>query len=113
MLTGIPAIQSVQMTTNGVTLARRLPGLQEAGLSGVNVSLDTLQPAKFQFITRRKGLEKVLRSVETAVALGLPQVKVAHLCLSCELESLSPTTGELRGDERVKRRRAPGFRATH
>ena len=76
MLTGVPGIQSVQMTTNGVTLARRLPRLQAAGLEGVNISLDTLQPAKFGFITRRKGLEKVLQSVEKAVSLGLPHVKV-------------------------------------
>ena len=64
------------MTTNGVTLARRLPRLQEAGLEGVNISLDTLQEAKFQFITRRKGLEKVVQSIERAVGLGLPHVKV-------------------------------------
>jgi molybdenum cofactor biosynthesis protein A len=76
MLTGIRGIQSVQMTTNGITLGRRLPRLQEAGLEGVNISLDTLQEAKFQFITRRKGLEKVVQSIERAVVLGLPHVKV-------------------------------------
>jgi cyclic pyranopterin phosphate synthase len=64
------------MTTNGITLGRRLPRLQEAGLEGVNISLDTLQEAKFQFITRRKGLEKVVQSIERAVVLGLPHVKV-------------------------------------
>ena len=50
MFGGIPGIQDVLMTTNGVTLARKLPQLKAAGLSGVNVSLDTLQTAKFQFI---------------------------------------------------------------
>lgn len=77
MMNNVPGIENVVMTTNGVTLARRLTALQTAGLHGVNISLDTLQPAKFQFITRRKGFEKVLKSVEDAVQLGLPQVKVS------------------------------------
>lgn len=43
------------MTTNGINLARLLPQLQKAGLSAINISLDTLVPAKFEFIVRRKG----------------------------------------------------------
>ena len=41
------------MTTNGLTLARRLPELKAAGLDALNISLDTLVPDKFQFISRR------------------------------------------------------------
>ena len=44
------------MTTNGVTLSHKIQKLREAGLGALNVSLDTLVPAKFQFISRRKGL---------------------------------------------------------
>lgn len=44
------------MTTNGITLARKLPLLRDAGLNLLNISLDTLVPQKFEFITRRKGL---------------------------------------------------------
>ena len=43
------------MTTNGVTLSHKIAALKAAGLAGVNISLDTLVPAKFEFITRRKG----------------------------------------------------------
>ena len=43
------------MTTNGLTLSKKLDGLHEAGLSHLNISLDTLVAAKFEFITRRKG----------------------------------------------------------
>lgn len=43
------------MTTNGTVLAKRLDALKEAGLTHLNISLDTLVPAKFEFITRRKG----------------------------------------------------------
>ena len=42
------------MTTNGVALSRVLPDLQKAGLNLLNISLDTLVPQKFEFITRRK-----------------------------------------------------------
>ena len=45
------------MTTNGVTLSHKLPQLRAAGLRGLNISLDTLIPAKFEFISRRKGTD--------------------------------------------------------
>jgi cyclic pyranopterin phosphate synthase len=54
-LKGISGIETVAMTTNGITLGRQLPALKAAGLDLINVSLDTLIPAKFEFITRRKG----------------------------------------------------------
>lgn len=44
------------MTTNGITLARKLPQLKKAGLNLLNISLDTLVPQKFEFVTRRKGM---------------------------------------------------------
>ena len=55
-ISAITGIQSVAMTTNGVTLSRKLVQLKEAGLSSLNVSLDTLVPQKFEFISRRKGI---------------------------------------------------------
>lgn len=76
MLNGIPGIEEVHMTTNGVTLSRKLPALKTAGLTGLNVSLDTLTPAKFQFITRRRGADKVMESVKRALTLEISQVKV-------------------------------------
>lgn len=66
------------MTTNGVTLSHKLSKLKEAGLSGINISLDTLVPAKFEFITRRKGLDKVMRGIEEAVAMDIESVKVTR-----------------------------------
>ena len=44
------------MTTNGITLSRKLPQLKKAGLNLLNISLDTLVPQKFEFVTRRKGM---------------------------------------------------------
>ncbi len=54
-LAAIPGLEHVAMTTNGITLARHLPELKAAGLTQLNVSLDTLKDFKFEIITRRKG----------------------------------------------------------
>jgi len=62
----IPGIESVGITTNGLTLSRRLPSLIDAGLTHVNISLDTLREDRFEHITRRKGLRKVLRAIDDA-----------------------------------------------
>ena len=71
-------LQTIAMTTNGVTLARRLPVLKDAGLDLLNISLDTLIPAKFEFITRRKGWERVIDSIDKALELGYDPVKVCR-----------------------------------
>ena len=55
-LGSIEGLETLAMTTNGITLARKLPLLKDAGLNVLNISLDTLVPQKFEFITRRKGL---------------------------------------------------------
>lgn len=75
-LTRVPRVESVHLTTNGILLAERLAALREAGLSGVNISLDTLRADRFQQITRRAGLERVLAAIDAAVAIGIPSVKV-------------------------------------
>ena len=68
-------IHSVGITTNGITLSRHLPLLVEAGLTHVNISLDTLDAKKFEEITRRKGLAKVMKAIEDACSM-LPKGNV-------------------------------------
>lgn len=68
-------LKEIAITSNGVSLLRKLPAMVEAGLTAVNLSLDTLIPAKFELITRRRGLEKVLQSMDEALRLGV-RVKV-------------------------------------
>ena len=69
-------IRSVHLTTNGVLLARFAAALRSAGLHGLNVSLDTLDPARFSRCARRKGLARVLAGLRRAVALDFPSLKV-------------------------------------
>jgi GTP 3',8-cyclase len=72
----VPGIVDVSITTNGVTLAKRLETLKANGLTRLNISLDTLVPAKFEFMTRRKGQERVMASIDKAIELGFASVKV-------------------------------------
>ncbi|XP_067841255.1 molybdenum cofactor biosynthesis protein 1 isoform X2 [Heptranchias perlo] len=69
-------LRTIAVTTNGINLARLLPDLKEAGLNLLNVSLDTLVPAKFEFIARRKGFHKVMEGINKAIDLGYDPVKV-------------------------------------
>lgn len=54
----LEGLKTVAITTNAINLARLLPKLKEAGLDLINISLDSLVPAKFEFIVRRKGDDK-------------------------------------------------------
>ncbi len=66
----------VTMTSNGYLLEENLDGLVEAGLDRINISLDTLQPEKFRFITRRNHFEKVWSSLMAALETPLSPVKI-------------------------------------
>jgi cyclic pyranopterin phosphate synthase len=76
MIAAIPGIDDVSLSTNGLLLAEQAAGLRAAGLTRVNVSLDTLDPGRFETIARRPGLERVLAGIEAAFAAGLGPVKL-------------------------------------
>ena len=57
-------LKELALTTNGISLHRKLDAMVEAGLTGVNLSLDTLDPFQFQIMTRRKGFDAVMRSID-------------------------------------------------
>ena len=71
-----PGLQTLAITTNGLLLKRKLPGLQSAGVSRINISLDTLLPERFRKITRRDGLDIVLEAIEFAIKSGCSPLKV-------------------------------------
>lgn len=72
----IHGIRTVCLTTNGLLLADQLPALLEAGLDGVNLSLDTLDKAQFAALTRRDGLAQAMAGLEAALAAPGLTVKV-------------------------------------
>ena len=79
-LKALPGIETVAITTNGLTLTRQLISLQKAGLDVINISLDTLKSDKFERITRRKGWQRVIAGIDLAVQLGYDPVKVRCIC---------------------------------
>lgn len=56
-------LKELCLTTNGISLHRKLDAMAEAGLTGVNLSLDTLDPFKYTIMTRRNGFEAVMKSI--------------------------------------------------
>ena len=76
MLAQIDAIDDISLTTNGILLGRYAAELKQAGLQRVNISLDTLKPDKFEFITRGDKLGDVLEGIEVAKSVGLNPVKI-------------------------------------
>jgi len=76
MLSSIPEIEEIGMTTNGVLLPKYAKQLKEAGLNRVNISLDTLDPEKFRRITRTGKLEDVLEGIDAAIDAELLPVKI-------------------------------------
>jgi cyclic pyranopterin phosphate synthase len=69
-------VQDLSMTTNGHLLAERCERLLAAGLKRINVSLDSLDPVKFDQITRTKSFEKVFEGIAVAQKTRLAPVKV-------------------------------------
>ncbi|RDW78426.1 putative molybdenum cofactor biosynthesis protein 1 b protein [Coleophoma crateriformis] len=63
-------LRELCLTTNGISLFRKLDSMVEAGLTGVNLSLDTLDPWQFQIMTRRKGFEAVMKSIERILEMN-------------------------------------------
>jgi len=77
----VKGVQDLSMTTNGSRLADLAYELAEAGLMRVNVSLDTLDPEKFRFITGLGELDDVLAGIDAALDAGLRPVKLNMVLL--------------------------------
>ena len=68
----IPGVETITMTTNGVLLGNYAKQLKEAGVDGVNISLDTLDPEEFCQITGKREFPAVLAGIRAAKDVGLP-----------------------------------------
>ncbi|MBQ2832792.1 GTP 3',8-cyclase MoaA [Methanobrevibacter sp.] len=68
--------KDISMTTNGTYLEKYAQGLKDAGLDRVNVSLDTLNPETYEFITKKDYLESAKAGILKAVEVGLYPVKI-------------------------------------
>jgi cyclic pyranopterin phosphate synthase len=76
LIRGISGIRDVSLTTNGVVLPRFAEALKAAGLDRVNISVDSLDPARYRALTRGGSLAAALEGVEAALRVGLDPVKI-------------------------------------
>jgi len=76
MLTSIPGIDDISLTTNGMLLERMAPALLDAGLRRLNISLDTLDETKYACITRGGDCKRLWRGIEAAEVRGISLIKL-------------------------------------
>lgn len=72
---------SISLTTNGINLAHYAKDLEEAGLSRLNISLDTLNHETFKKLTNRNKLNEVLKGVEAAKSTNMRPIKINSVLL--------------------------------
>lgn len=77
----VPGIRKVAITTNGSVLPRRLPGWHAAGLTALNVSMDSLRRDRFHAITGHDRLPEILEGLEMAQQLGMESIKLNAVLL--------------------------------
>lgn len=75
-LGNLEGLNELLLTTNGSQLETMSPQLAEAGISRINISLDSLCPERFEAITRTGKLERVLKGIEAAQAAGIERIKL-------------------------------------
>ncbi|MDQ1911890.1 GTP 3',8-cyclase MoaA [Paenibacillus sp. GD4] len=75
-LSAIPGIEDIALTTNGIYFASRAEKFKAAGLTRINMSLDSLKADRFKLITRGGDIQRVLGSIEAAYRVGLDPIKL-------------------------------------
>lgn len=87
----LEGLKTIAVTTNGMNLARLLPSLKKTGVNLLNISLDSLVPAKFEFIVRRKG--KIFTKTSRGAVFCKPEKMSKEACDGLFLYPTSPEGG--------------------
>ncbi len=77
----LPGIQDLTLTTNATLLGRYAVALRDAGVTRINISLDTLRPERFRAITRVGQIERTLDGLNAALAAGFKRIKLNSVVL--------------------------------
>ena len=75
-IASLPGVTDLSLTTNGYLLTEQAPALAAAGLTRINVSVDTLRPDRFKAIARRGEMASVMEGIEAARAAGIGPIKI-------------------------------------
>jgi len=87
MISALPGIKDLSMTTNGTLLSKFAQELKEAGLQRINISLDTLDPESYRLLTRGGNVSNVIEGIKAAKNAGLDPVKI-----NCVVQNSSQET---------------------
>jgi len=81
LLGKLPGLRDLSMTTNGSRLTKLAKHMFDAGLTRLNISLDTLNPTLFTQLTRNGKLERVIEGIDAAIAAGFERIKINAVIL--------------------------------
>jgi cyclic pyranopterin phosphate synthase len=81
-LSALPGLEELTMTTNGVLLPNMAQPLKDAGMSRLNISIDSLKAERFKELTRLGDLEQVLSGIKAASAAGFAKIKLNAVILA-------------------------------
>jgi len=77
----LPGLDTLALTTNGSHLSEQAAGLSAAGVRSINISLDSLNPTRFEAITRIGKLNAVLEGIDAAIASGFERIRLNAVIL--------------------------------
>ena len=97
----VGGIETIGLTTNGTHLDRRVERWREAGLTNLNVSVDTLDRARFHAITGHDRLDEILRGIERARTLGFKSIKLNAVLLRGLNDDTMPAWRDFLRERRV------------
>lgn len=78
----LPGLDTLALTTNGSHLLEQAAGLSAAGVRSINISLDSLNPTRFEAITRIGKLSTVLEGIDAAIASGFERIRLNAVILN-------------------------------
>jgi len=81
MIRDVAGVRDIPLSTNAGLLEQYAAALKQAGVTRLNISLDTLRPERFRQIARVEGLDRVLRGIDVAAALGFDEIKLNTVAL--------------------------------
>ena len=91
----VEGIKEVCLTTNGTLLPQMAKQLRAAGADRLNISLDTLNPEKYAYITRRGTLDQALNGIEAALEAGFDRLKINAVLIGGFNDDEIPALAEL------------------
>lgn len=100
-IASIPGVQELCITTNGTLLPQYASQLKEAGVSRLNISLDTLDEEKYKMITRNGSIDDVRTGIDAALKAGFDNIKINAVLMGGVNDNEIPTLLALTRDNNI------------